>query len=74
MWKARVNELAALLVIGDGVTALVQPKRHMQLWKDGPDWWARGMRPFAKSAGLARAAGVAEIVAGLWWAGRQRID
>ncbi len=72
MWKSRINELLALLVIGDGVAALVQPRRHMRLWKEGPGWWVQGMDPFVESAALSRAAGVAEIAAGLWWAGRQR--
>ncbi len=72
MWKSRMDEILALLAIGDGVAALVQPRRHMRLWRDGPRWWARGMDVFVESPALARAAGVAEIAAGLWWASRQR--
>jgi len=32
----RLLETAAMMVIGDSVLALVAPRRHVALWKDGP--------------------------------------
>jgi hypothetical protein len=39
----RIAELAAMVVIGDGVIALVAPRRHSLLWRFGPEGYRRLM-------------------------------
>ncbi len=66
-----VVELIAMLVIGDGVIALVAPRRHSLLWRFGPEGYRRAMEAFAERPALVRALAAAEICAGLWLALRQ---
>jgi hypothetical protein len=30
----RIAEMAAIFMVGDGLIGLVQPRRHVDLWKD----------------------------------------
>ncbi|WP_047865918.1 hypothetical protein [Rubrobacter aplysinae] len=64
-------ELVALLGIGEGVVGLVAPRRHMLLWKFGPEGYRRMMEGFAERPGLVRALAAAELGGGLWIALRQ---
>jgi hypothetical protein len=61
-------ELLAILMIGDGVLALTQPRRHMQLWSAGPEPWRNLVSFFEKRPVLTRATGAASIALGLWLA------
>jgi hypothetical protein len=65
----RASELAAMVMIGDGVLGTVMPERHASRWIMGPQAW-RPMRILADRPGLTRALSAAEAAAGLWWAGR----
>ncbi len=61
----RAAELLAIMMVGDGVMALVRPRRHMRLWTlETP-----GLREFAEGFEerpvLTRAVGAASIIAGL---------
>lgn len=64
----RVKHFAAMVLIGDGVMALVQPKRDARAWKKGPRTWRRSMQWLAKRPALTRAIGAAQIVGGVLWA------
>ena len=67
-WK-RTGEMAAVFMIGDGILGLVQPERHVALWRTpvaavdalvrhfaGRPAWRRGYGALQVAAGLALAA------------------
>jgi hypothetical protein len=54
-----------MLMIGDAVLGLVQPKAHCLLWS-GPGPFGEMARWFASRPGLVRAIAAAELAAGLW--------
>ena len=68
MVKQRMLESTAMMMIGDGLLALVQPRRHMQVWESGPRLWRMMMRPFLASPALTRSIGALELAAGIWLA------
>lgn len=63
-WK----HFAAMLLIGDGVMALVSPRWDAEAWAVGPAWWKKSMRWFRDSPGLTRMIAVAQIAGGICWA------
>jgi hypothetical protein len=56
-----------MLLIGDGVMALVHPRNDAAAWKRGPSLWRGLMRALAKRPALTRAIGAAQIAGGVWW-------
>lgn len=71
MVMRRVKEAAGILVIGDGVVALVAPSRHSQLWQFGPRGYQRFLQAFVDRPNMTRLTAVGQIAAGLWLASRQ---
>jgi len=69
---ARVAEMAAIFMIGDGLLGLVQTERHTALWKERALGAERTVRPFVGRPGRRRLYAVAQIAAGLALAARQR--
>jgi hypothetical protein len=67
----RINELAAIAMVGDGVVGLVAPRRHSLLWKFGPDGYQEAIRWFAERPSLVRLLAAAELGLGLMLALRQ---
>jgi hypothetical protein len=67
----RTKHFAAMVLIGDGVMAVVHPTKDAKAWKKGPKVWQRLMHELAKRPGLTRAIGVMQIVGGVWWALKQ---
>ncbi|MFF0905461.1 UNVERIFIED_CONTAM: hypothetical protein RF653_17465 [Kocuria sp. CPCC 205316] len=65
--QARIAESIALVTIGDGVIAALFPARHAARWVIGPDPVRRILSMFVEHPGLMRAAGVAQVVAGIAW-------
>ena len=61
----RTMEMAAIFMIGDGVLGILQPGRHVDLWRSDVDGLDRLVRPFAEKAGRRRAYGFLQITAGL---------
>jgi hypothetical protein len=57
-----------MLMIGDGVLALVMPERHARVWKNGPHVWEMIMRHFIKRPELTRWLGAVELATGVWLA------
>jgi len=64
----RWRHFAAMVLIGDGVMAVVHPRRDTEAWSTGPDWWKSLMESLHDRPGLTRAIGVGQIAAGIWWA------
>jgi hypothetical protein len=71
MVAERLKELAGMLMIGDGVLALVEPRGHALLWRRGPAAWRWMIDPFVERPALTRSIGAVEAVLGLWLATRQ---
>lgn len=69
-----VAELVAMLAVGDGVIALVAPRRHSLLWRFGPESYQRAVEVFAEYPALTRMLAMAEVGLGLWLALRQYGD
>ncbi len=57
-----------MVLIGDGVMAIVHPQKDAEAWKTGPMFWRNLMHELSERPGLTRAIGVAQIAAGVWWA------
>lgn len=64
----RAKHFAAMVLIGDGMMALVHPQRDAKAWKTGPKFWRNLMGELAERPNLTRAIGAAQIVGGIWWA------
>lgn len=67
----RAKHFAAMVLIGDGVMALIRPTADASAWNRGPRPWRKLMRSLAKRPNLTRAIGAAQIAAGIYWALRQ---
>ena len=60
-----------MVLIGDGVMALVHPRRDAHAWTKGPRVWRTLMQELAKRPGLTRVIGATQVVIGVAWALRQ---
>lgn len=74
MLAKRLLETAAMLMIGDSVLALVEPRRHVDLWAEGPRPWERMVEPFARHPNMTRALGAVGLGVGLWLASYLKED
>lgn len=61
----RTAEMAATFMIGDGLLGLVQPERHVGLWRSDVGAVDALVRPFAGEPGRRRAYGLLQLAAGL---------
>ncbi|MGE7206396.1 hypothetical protein ACQKJZ_12025 [Sphingomonas sp. NPDC019816] len=61
----RSAEMAALFMIGDGLLGLLQPKRHVALWRSDVAAVDMLVRPFAHHPMRRRAYGLLQAGAGL---------
>ena len=68
----RTLEMAAVFMIGDGLLGLLQPVRHVALWRSDVGAVDRMVRPFANRPGRRRGYGVVQATAGLLLAARLR--
>lgn len=64
------SETLAIVMIGDGVLSLLRPRRHVSLWRRGPEPLADLLGYFENRPALTSALGAASIAAGLWLAYR----
>jgi hypothetical protein len=67
----RAKHFAAMVLIGDGVMALIRPSADAKAWKQGPKPWRDLMHGLSKRPNLTRAIGVAQILGGIYWALKQ---
>lgn len=66
--RSRIAETTAMLMIGDGVLAMIAPREHVRLWQKGPTGFKRIMRRFEQRPGLTRTIGAVEVGLGVWLA------
>ena len=67
---ARAAEMAAIFMIGDGMLGLLQPRRHVALWRSDVPALDALNRPFAGRTGRRRLYGMAQLAAGILLASR----
>ncbi|MBY9061525.1 hypothetical protein K7957_01080 [Sphingomonas yunnanensis] len=68
----RSAEMAAVFMIGDGMLGLLQPRRHVALWRERALGAEALVAPFVGRPGRRRAYAVLQIAAGIALAARQR--
>lgn len=68
----RTAEMAATFMIGDGLLGLLQPTRHVGLWRSRVAAIDLLVRPFGDRPGRRRAYGLLQLAAGLALASRLR--
>ena len=61
----RAAEMAAVFMIGDGLLGLLQPRRHIALWRSDVEAVDILVRPFHNRPLRRRAYGVLQLAAGL---------
>ena len=61
----RAGEMAAVFMIGDGLLGLLQPDRHVDLWRSDVPAVDLLTRPFRNHPGRRRAYGVLQIAGGI---------
>ena len=66
----RAAEMAAVFMIGDGLLGLLQPARHVALWRSDMTAVDVLVRPFADRPGRRRAYGALQLTAGVLLASR----
>ena len=67
----RLQHFAAMVLVGDGVMALVHPQRDAKAWAAGPAPWRALMQALHDRPTLTRVIGAAQTTAGVIWALRQ---
>jgi hypothetical protein len=67
----RYKHFAAMILIGDGVMALLRPRQDALAWKQGPKLWQNLMHRLHERPAVTRAIGVAQVVGGIYWAIKQ---
>ena len=70
--RNRTAEMAAVFMIGDGLLGLLQPERHVALWRSEVGAVDALVRPFAGRPGRRRLYGLLQIAAGIALAARQK--
>lgn len=63
----RWKDMAAMLLIGDGVMAMICPRRDTSVWKMGPPEWNRLMKYLHERPGLTRLVGAVQVAATVTW-------
>ncbi len=69
---SKMKYLSGMMLIGDGVAALVRPHRDVYAWHTGPAAWQGLMRYLDERPALTRAIGAAEIAAGMLLLGGEK--
>ncbi|QDV35793.1 hypothetical protein [Tautonia plasticadhaerens] len=71
MIAQRLIQVWATMVVGDGIVAAIEPRRHAALWRGGPAPYREVVDWCHRHPGATRAIGVAWAGFGLWLALRQ---
>ena len=62
-----LKHFAAMMLIGDGVMALVRPRQDAAAWKHGPISWRKSMKLLQRNPAATRLVAAAQIAGALWW-------
>ena len=65
MNASRWKDLGAMLLIGDGMMGMIQPRRYTSEWNMGPRGWRNLMEFLNERPSLTRALGAMEVACGL---------
>ena len=74
MAAERLKHFTAMVLIGDGVMALLHPKKDTVAWQKGPKVWNDLMHGLHRRPTLTRAIGAAQVLGAIWWALREELD
>jgi hypothetical protein len=66
-----LKHITAIVLVGDGLLALINPERDALAWRMGPEPFRSLMSYMAKRPGLTRWVGATQIAVGIWWALRE---
>ena len=61
----QLKYLGAMMLVGDGVLAMLRPQRDALTWNIGPEAWKALMRYLSDHPDALRAIGAAEVALGL---------
>ncbi len=64
----RCKHFIALVLIGDGVMALLRPGHDARAWSAGPASWRKLMAALSERPALTRLIGGIEAAGGVYWA------
>ena len=71
MFARRLIQVGAMMAIGDGVIGMLHPRRHAELWEQGPPGYRDLVHWCAEHPDRTRVLGALEAAFGLWLATRQ---
>ena len=63
----KMKHIMAMLLIGDGVVALMRPEHEAAAWSQGPWLLRQAMRRVQRNPTTTRLVATAQIVTGVWW-------
>lgn len=62
--RARLEDLLAVILIGDGLLSLIEPERHSAIWSFGPKFYRDTNRALQQHPTVTRMIGLASIALG----------
>ena len=68
--KAQWEDMAAMILIGDGVLNLTHPRRHSALWNCGPKSYRKLATELQTHPQITRGLGLALVALGIWLGSR----
>jgi hypothetical protein len=68
----QMKHLTAMVLVGDGLLALVAPRRDARAWRMGPEPFRTLMGVMATRPQLTRWVGAAQIALGVWLVMREQ--
>ena len=63
-----LKHITAIVLIGDGLLAVLTPERDALAWRFGPEPFRSLMSYMAKRPALTLWVGATQIAVGIWWA------
>jgi hypothetical protein len=64
---SKLARLGAMLLIGDGIYAIVHPHREPDAWWVGPKAWKRLLGEISERPALARGLGALQVGLAMYW-------